>query len=102
MVVLRRDLQIVVQNDADLPHGCHRSSADADSAQVETDFPCGLGGSSAEPDSDFSCGQAWIFHGRGFHAVGHGFSVRAGRGSSAQMDMDLSYVFLLKMAETRR
>ena len=43
MVVPRGDPRIVVQNDADLLHGCRRSSprADADSAQSDTDFLCG-------------------------------------------------------------
>ena len=42
MVVLRGHLRIVVRNDADFPHGCCRTSArvNADSAQVDADFPC--------------------------------------------------------------
>ena len=42
MVVLRRHLQIVVRNDADLPRGCCGSSArvDEDSAQTDADFLC--------------------------------------------------------------
>ena len=43
MVVPRGHPQIVIQNDADFPHWCRGTSAraDADSAQGDTDFPCG-------------------------------------------------------------
>ena len=43
MVVPHGHPRIVVQNDADFPHGCHGNSAqaDADSTQADADFPCG-------------------------------------------------------------
>ena len=51
MVVPHGHPRIVARNNADLPHGCHRSSV-----QVDADFPCG---------------RAQIFH-----AKLHGSSVR--------------------------
>ena len=57
MVVPRGHPRIVVWNDADIPHGCHGSSAwaDVDSAQADADFSCGFGLKMLETRRRTSC-----------------------------------------------
>ena len=61
MVVPRRHPRIVVRNDADFPHRCRGTSAQADAdfpVWAGADLPCGFGLKMAETRRRTSCATA--------------------------------------------